>query len=158
MKLLVCIACLEFLFFSCCSVNNYNSDNTMKQIIIERKVRYFSEIPLELLNNFEKIGVDNSSTLNEYEGKYLNVIFNTETNDFQLVNKRIGFLGSKKDFFKDEKEWYYRGEKTGVGGAASYMFNSEQKAESGGYDGAIVYWSKFVLPTENVIARLKKQQ
>lgn len=30
-----------------------------------------------------------------------------------------------------------------------------QKAESGGYDAAIVYWSKFLLPIEDVIKKLQ---
>ena len=37
-----------------------------------------------------------------------------------------------------------------------YIFNATQKAESGGYDAAIVYWSKFSLPIEDVVKRLKK--
>jgi len=38
-----------------------------------------------------------------------------------------------------------------------YIFNATQKEESGGYDAAIVYWSKFILPVEKVIKRLKKK-
>jgi hypothetical protein len=37
-----------------------------------------------------------------------------------------------------------------------YIFNAAQKAESGGYDAAIVYWSKFVVPIEKIVNRLKK--
>jgi hypothetical protein len=37
------------------------------------------------------------------------------------------------------------------------IFNTAQKAESGGYDAAIVYWSKFLLPIEKVVERLKEK-
>ncbi len=37
-----------------------------------------------------------------------------------------------------------------------YIFNKEQKKKSGGYDAAIVYWNKFVIPTEKVVERLAK--
>lgn len=157
MKLLMIIF-LELFGLSCCSVHKCNSNNTMEQTYRERQVRNFEEIPLELLNNFKKMGIDNSSILNEYEVQYLNTIFRTDTNNFQFFEKKIGFLGSKRDFFNDEKEWFYRGEKSGVGGTALYIFNSSQKEESGGYDGAIVYWSKFAIPIDKVVQQLKGQR
>ena len=44
------------------------------------------------------MGIENSSILNDYEGKYLNYIFNIDPQDFNLVGKKVGFLGSKKDY------------------------------------------------------------
>jgi hypothetical protein len=44
---------------------------------------------------------------------------------------------------------------TTVGGSGLYIFDAAQKAESGGYDAAITYWNKFVIPTEEVVKRLK---
>ena len=119
------------------------------------QVRDFSEIPKGLLYNIDEMGKDNSSILNEYEGKYLNYIFNIDPQDFNLVGKKVGFLGSKKDYFKQTRERFYS-KSTIVGGSSLYIFNAEQKAESGGYDAAIVYWSKFSLPIEDVVKRLKK--
>jgi len=125
--------------------------------IHERQVHNFAEIPIELLDHLDKMGVDTSSILNEYEVEYLNFIFRIDPNDFNLVGKKVGFLGSKRDFFNDEREWFHHGEKTGVGGSGLYIFNAEQKEESGGYDAAIVYWSKFVIPVEKVVKRLKEK-
>lgn len=121
-----------------------------------RQVSDFKEIPAVLLNNLDKMGADTSSALNNYEAKYLNFIFNLDTTHFNLSGKKVGFLGSKKAFFEDERERYIRGE-TGVGGCGIYIFNALQKEESGGYDAAIVYWNKFILPVEKVIERLKKK-
>jgi hypothetical protein len=123
--------------------------------IIERQVKNFAEIPTELLSQMDKMGVDSSLILNEYEGKYLNFIFKLNTQNFNLVGKKISY-GSKTDFFRDEKEWFYRGITSCVGGTTLYIFNAEQKAASGGYDVAIVYWSKFLIPIEKVIKRLKE--
>ena len=118
----------------------------------------FDEIPTELLKNLDKMGIDASSTLNDYEVKYLNYIFKIDTNEFNFVGKKVGFLGSKRDFFKDEREWLNRGNENGVAGCSLYILNNNQKIESGGYDAAIVYWSKIAIPVEKVIERLKQKQ
>jgi hypothetical protein len=125
---------------------------------IFRQVGNFAEIPTELLSNIEKMGMDSSLILNEYEGRYLNFIFKIDIQNFNLVGKKIAFNRSKIDFFNDERERFYRDFAAGgVGGATLYIFNTVQKEESGGYDAAIVYWSKFVIPIEKVIKRLKKK-
>ncbi len=128
----------------------------MSNRIQERKVHYFKDIPAELLSKLGEMGKDTSSALNDYESKYLDFIFKLDTDSFSLAGKKVGFLGSKKAFFEDERERYIRGE-TGVGGCGIYIFNALQKEESGGYDAAIVYWNKFILPVEKVIERLKKK-
>jgi hypothetical protein len=125
--------------------------------IHELQVRNFSEIPKDLLDNLDKMGIDTSSILNEYEGKYFNFIFKIDPQNFNLVGKKIGFLGSKLAFFKDERDWYCRGYENGVGSTTLYILNAEEKIESGGYDAAIVYWSKFVIPIEKVIEKLKNK-
>jgi hypothetical protein len=128
----------------------------MKQIVQERQVHNFEEIPTDLLSNIEKMGVDSSSILNEYEGRYLNFIFKIDNQDFNLIGKKVGFNRSKIDFFKDERERFYRDFSAGgVGGAALYIFDATQKEESGGYDAVIVYWSKRLIPTNDLIKRLK---
>ena len=43
-----------------------------------------------------------------------------------------------------------------IGGSSLYIFDAVQKEESGGYDAAIVCWSKFVIPIEEVVKRLKR--
>jgi hypothetical protein len=120
--------------------------------IYELQVRNFSEIPIDLLENMDKMGVDTSSILNEYEGKYFNFIFKIDPQDFNLVGKKVGFSRSKIDYFN-----WTRTNSTTVGGSGLYIFTAEQKAEVGGYDAAIVYWSKFLLPVEQVIKRLKNK-
>ena len=71
------------------------------------------------------------------------------------MGNKVGFLGSKKDYFKQTQERFSRNSTT-VGGSGLYIFNAEQKAESGGYDAAIIYWSKRLVPINEVVKRLKK--
>lgn len=157
MKKLFIIVCLEILVFSCSSIYKCNySDNSMNEFgqIHELQVHNFSEIPKDLLENLDKMGIDSSSILNEYEGRFLNFIFNIDPQDFNLVGKKVGFSRNKIDYFRDTREHFYRNSTT-VGGSGLYIFDTTQKAESGGYDAAIVYWSKFLIPTKDVIKRLK---
>jgi hypothetical protein len=118
------------------------------------QVRDFDDIPKDLLENMDKMGVDTFSILNEYEGRYLNFIFNINPQDFNLIGKKVGFSRSKIDYFRDTRERFYNNSTT-VGGSSLYIFNATQKEESGGYDAAITYWNKFVIPIEKVVERLK---
>lgn len=70
-----------------------------------------------------------------------------------LIGKKVGFLGNKADYFR-----YTRNQANLVGGSAMYVFNAKQKAESGGYDAAVVYWRKFLLRPEWVVKRLKAKK
>ena len=42
-----------------------------------------------------------------------------------------------------------------VGGSNLYLFNTMQKTESGGYDAAVTYWKKFVIPTQEIVRTIK---
>ena len=158
MKKLFIIVCLEMLVFSCSPIHKCNSnDNSMSKFEqrYELQVRNFSEIPNDLLDNLDKMGIDTSSILNEYEGKYFNFIFKIDPQEFNLVGKKVGFLGSKIDYFNSTRSPDRNS--TTVGGSSLYIFNATQKAESGGYDAAITYWNKFVIPQEEVVKRLKER-
>lgn len=122
--------------------------------IFELQVRNFNEIPEELLNNLDKMGIDSSLILNEYEGRFFNYIFKINSQEYNLVGKKLGFLGSKISYFRKTRERFNLNSTT-VGGSSLYIFNAAQKEESGGYDAAIVYWSKFEIPIEKVVKRLK---
>lgn len=86
----------------------------------------------------------------------LNFIFKIDTNNFNLVGKKVGFIRNKADYFKQRQERFYR-DSTTVGGSGLYIFNTTQKEESGSYDAAIVYWSKKLLTIEEVVKRLKRK-
>lgn len=144
------------------SFHKCNPDS-MERAIKKRQVSDFKRFPAKLLNDLDKMGVDSSSMLNDYEAKYLNFIFGVTPDDFDFAGKKIGFItgssGKKKsnkaDYFKLEKDRFCH--KYSPNGGDLYVFDKRQKEESGGYDAAIVYWSKFILPVEKVIEGLKKK-
>ena len=133
------------------------SMNSIGQVTHYR-VREFNDIPKEILNNLDKMGVDSSALLNKYESAFLNVIFKDKSDGFDFTNKKIGFLfvGSKrnkKEYFEEMRERYSNNNSIII--STLYIFNSKQKLESGGYDAAIVYWSKFLIPIQDVVNKLK---
>lgn len=127
---------------------------------INRSIESFSEIPEEILNHLVKMGIDDSPVLNKYEGAYLNFVFAIPTDEFEFTGKKIAFYNSgyrsKKEYFEDEKERFSNGS-TSTGNNTLYIFNETQKVETGGYDIAILYWGKFLIPTEKVVKKLKKR-
>jgi len=152
--------CLEMLVFSCSPIHKCNPyDNSMSEFgqRYELQVRNFSEVPKDLLDNLDKMGIDTSSILNEYEGKYFNFIFKIDPQEFNLVRKKVGFSRSKIDYFRDTRERFNRNSTT-VGGSSLYIFNAAQKEESGGYDAFITMWNKFAVPIEDVVKRLKNSR
>ncbi|MDD6209953.1 MAG: hypothetical protein PUB21_05035 [Bacteroidales bacterium] len=123
----------------------------------------FNEIPKYILAQFDKMGVEETPVLNSSESAYFNVIFEKFRKDFDFESKRIGFItgstgktiSSKKKYFELEKGRINRNYTPN--GGTLYIFDAAQKEESGGYDAAIVYWSKRLIPTEEVIKRLKNK-
>ncbi|GFZ38814.1 hypothetical protein [Bacteroides nordii] len=159
MKKLFLIVCLGMLVFGCSSIYKSNSnENNMNELgqMYELQVRNFAEIPKSLLENIDRMGTDSTLILNEYEGRYLNFIFKVDTLEFNLVGKKVGFSRSKADYFRDTRERFYCNSTT-VGCSGLYIFDTTQKTESGGYDAAITYWSKFAIPIEIVVERLKEK-
>lgn len=143
----------------CSCIHKYviNGDS-MNGEVYELQVHNLSEIPEELLDNIDKMGVDESAILNEYEGKYLNFIFKVNPEVFDLVGKKVAFLkvGNKAGYFDSTRSPNCKG--TTVGGSGLYIFDTTQKTKSGGYDAAISCWSKFLLPIELVIERVSERK
>src|ERR1035437_2235937 len=124
------------------------------------QVRNFNDIPKDILNQLDKMGIDGSSLLNSYESAYFNLVFKENLNGFDFTGKKVGFIYSgarsnKKEYFDLEKDRFNRNNTPNRG--TLYIFDATKKEESGGYDAAIVYWSKFLIPVEKVVKRLKEK-
>ena len=124
------------------------------------QIRSFSDIPKGILSQLDRMGVDSTPLLDSCESDYFNVIFKDCLNGFDFTSKKVGFLlaGSKrnkKDYFDEERERFHNNSTTI--NSTLYIFNSSQKEESGGYDAAIVYWSKFLVSADKIVKKLKKQ-
>ena len=123
--------------------------------IFKQKVQNFSVIPIALLENLNKMGTDNSSILNEWEGKYLNCIFNIDPESFNLVGKKVGFTTSKTEYFKEVQE-RFRLNSTAVWDIHLYICDTIRKEQSGGYDAIILDRSKSFISIEDIIKRLNE--
>ncbi len=135
MKLFVLVF-IEMFMLSCCPIPKCNAND-----------------------NVEKTEED--LLLNKTESVCLNKIFETTRNDFDFTNKKIGFImisgENGKTHYFDMQEKHSTNENSPCDNGILYIFNSEQKDASGGYDAAIVYWSKCLLPIEQVVKRLRLQ-
>jgi len=124
------------------------------------QVRNFNDIPKEILEQLDKMGVDTLPLLNSCESAYFNVIFKDNLKGFDFAEKKVGFIYSsrksnKKEYFDLEKDRRNRNSTPNRGNL--YIFDTTQKAESGGYDAVIVYWSKRLMPVEDLVKRLKEK-
>lgn len=121
----------------------------------------FKNIPCEILNNINKMGIDDNLLLTELEGKYFNALYQIDKQEYSLCCKKVAFFTGSLGKTKSDKKMYFAGEKSNfrlnnspnVG--TLYIFNAEQKEQSGGYDAAIIYWSKRLVPINEVVKRLK---
>lgn len=122
------------------------------------QVRNFNDIPKDILNQLDIMGIDGSSLLKSYESAYFNVVFKENLNGFDFTGKKVGFIYSgarsnKKEYFDLEKNRFNNNNTPNRG--TLYIFDANQKKESGGYDAAIIYWSKRLIPIQDIVKRLK---
>lgn len=123
----------------------------------------FENIPKSILNNIDKMGLDESLTLTDLEGEYFNAISNIDKKKFDFCEKKIAFLTGNVGSIKSNKKAYFFTERLRTNYNDTicfgflYIFDTVQKNESGGYDAAIVSSSKKRLSTKEVIKRLNKQ-
>ena len=128
------------------------------------QVRNFKEISKEILEQLNKMRMDSSSLLNCYESVYFNVAFEKSRKDFDFTGKKIGFITGSSGKTISNKRNYFDLERDRLShnyspnGGTLYIFDETQKEESGGYDAAIVYWSKVLVPVKDVVKRLKDKR
>lgn len=118
----------------------------------------------KVLNQLKNIGVDNSPLLNDYESAYINMILKKSRKGFDFKDKKVGFITGSSGKTISNKENYFNMQKKSLenknvacDNGVLYIFDENQKKESGGYDAAIVYWSKVLIPTKDVVKRLKNK-
>jgi len=122
------------------------------------QVAKFEEIPNNILSHLDKMGLEEASLLNNYEQLYFNEIFRKVSGEFNFEGKKIGFLymgtiSNKKEFFTMEKSRF--NQNLSPNQVTLYVFDANQKEESGGYDGVILYWSKRLLSVKEVVRKIK---
>lgn len=120
------------------------------------QIRANNDVPEEILDHLDKMG-DSSPMLNSYESAFLNAVFKDSLNGFDFTDKVVGFLqgGDKKRYF-DMQRKHLADKNSPLDNGTLYIFDETQKKESGGYDAAILFWSKSFLPKDKLVKRLKK--
>ena len=143
--------------------------------IFGQQYKSFKDIPAEILDKLDKMGLDKSTLLNSYESEFFNVFFKDEKKDFDFTGKKVGFIASstgkiknKANYFKKQKSQYKLFKRANfnyysfVNAPYIYIFDEKEKEESGGYDAAILYCRnpKFHIlhPKEKVIKKLKAKK
>ena len=85
----------------------------------------------------------------------LNNLFEEERGAFDFNNMEVGFIEIGGRFGKapyfDMIKNHDKNPNVAYDKGMLYVFTKEQKQISGGYDAAIVYWSKFQLPVNKVL-------
>ena len=145
MKKYLCLSLATLLFSSCFFDRKHvNTDAGQQQIIDQTEKTEFA------------------TWLNKEEADELNNIFAAYRNDFDLTNKRVIFFTGSSGKLRSSKEHYFRMQKKydntsyyNRDNGYLYIFDEDQKEAIGGYDAAIVFWTKVQLPTEEVMDRIK---
>jgi hypothetical protein len=124
----------------------------------------FENIPQNILSNINKMGMDECLLLTELEGQYFNALYQVAEKEFNLSGRKVGFFTGNVGKNKTNKKLYFISERNRLElnnsplSGKLYIFNAAQKEESGGYDAAIVYYTKKLLSIKEVVKRLKNQR
>lgn len=104
--------------------------------------------------------------LSSTEASFLNDIFKEEREGFDFFEKKIAFIyingeWGKEAYFKMHTlhaEYANTPYPYPCNKGTLYIFNATQKDECGGYDAAIIYWSKRGYSNEDVVLLIKKHR
>lgn len=128
-------------------------------------------IPIERIDTtifiyLENCGNDDDPALNNAESSYLNaVMYRHPKRPYDFSHKRIAFVtgtsgktfSGKQAYFDLEKKRLRDRNNTSLNGGQLVIFDELEKQQSGGYDAAIVYWSKLLATKKGLIKLLGKQ-
>lgn len=104
------------------------------------------------LSEWEKCGLDDSITLNQYEEGYFNEAFADRRGDFDFTGKKVAFFYGSSGTVPTTKANYFGGIKDSndkdnyhtwfANGTQLVILTPEEKKLSGGYDAILISWSK----------------
>ncbi len=120
------------------------------------------KVPRKLLNQLVTMKKDSLPFLNTSEGECLNSVFSDFREAFDFTGKKVGFIlrgekQNKANYFNMYKG-YVIDKKSPLDIGTLYVFNKVQKERSGGYDAAIIYWDKYLMPVGYAIDQLRDRK
>jgi len=137
----------------------------MRSYIIIFVIIFFASIKI-YSQNLDSLGVDNASSLNEFEAGYFNELFKDSKGNFSFNNANIIFvtnpsgnrLVSKNEYFnKLVKPWLINGDKPQT---SFRILSKEEKIKSGGYDVIVLSWVKIFTKKrqKKILKKAKKKK
>ncbi len=112
-----------------------------------------------IMKYFDKMGIDSSEILNNYEAEYFNERFKGLNKNFDFTEKKVYFFGPGGLVFSDKQKYFSNLIQNNFFVQSDlHIFNESEKEESGGYDATIVYWSKKRIPTTDIVKKLKSKR
>lgn len=144
-----------------CTASEFQKHEYLKSSfsrISEDFMEVSNERKIQMLDSFIHVHKKDYGILNKKDGKKLNAIFHDKTNGFDFIGKKVGYVKSSGK--PGEKGYYlcrfrYSFSQEYYQDATLYLFDEQQKIESGGYDAAIVYKGAAHIPIEDVIKTLR---
>jgi hypothetical protein len=135
----------------------------LSSVCLFGQVQDFNEIPKDISEHLDKMGVDNFPTLNDCECKYLNFNYQKNKTTFDFCGKKIYFLrgnigtikSTKIEYFDRLKYFVYQKGFLPSDSSQLIIFN-EDEVKKTGYDAVIISRSKKKLTKKEVIKQLKK--
>lgn len=116
--------------------------------------------------NLDSLGIDNASSLNEFESDYFNELFKDSKGNFSFNHANVIFvtnpsgnkLISKNEYFNQlVKPWLIKGGKP----PTSYkILSKDEKIKSGGYDVIVLSWVKIFTDKrqKKILKKAKKKK
>ena len=115
-----------------------------------------------LISKLDSMGIDKNVALNRYEADYFNAKYEGQRKNLDFNGKKVAFfkgssggvLSDKEDYFVVERR---RCQQDLYSNSCSFMiFDEDQKAKSGGYDIAFVYWAKAIRSKDYYVKKLSR--
>ncbi|WP_291582851.1 hypothetical protein [Bacteroides sp.] len=123
------------------------------------QVRHLEDLPRDILEQLDKMGIDDVPLLNYHESTYLNMVFEKKRKDFDFTEKKIAFFGPGGLVFSDKQKYFDNSKKNKrIIQSDLHVFNKSEKEESGGYDAVITYWCKRIYSSKNLLKKLKEKR
>lgn len=127
----------------------------------------FCRLPLEKVDTafstyLEQCGKDNDPLLSQSESRYLNVLFFARRHKYNFNNKTLAFVtGSRRKTISGKQAYFTAKQQNfqniGLNNTRFFIFNENEKQQSGGYDAVIFYSSKLLVTKKGLLKLLHKQ-
>ena len=116
--------------------------------------------------NLDSLGIDNASSLNQFEAEYFNEVFKDSKGNFSFNNANVIFvtnpsgnkiIGKNEYFERLVKPWLIKGDQPQT---FYSILSKDEKIRSGGYDVIVLSWVKIFTKKKKkrILKKVKKKR